>query len=114
MIKDARQFPIRRIAFTTPAADRARYLDEGKLRYKTYLAAGDDGAVRAFVAERLAHEPEQSDVIHDLLAISLEEMIRLNKENGQSSTYLDGLVAALQVVSDREWAHGIGCAHWEE
>ena len=117
LIKDARQFPIRRIAFTTPAADRARHLDEGKRRYKAYWRRATMVQVLAFVAERLAHEPEQSDVIHDLLAYLAEEMIRLNKEKrAEQQRYLDGLVAALHVLPIRmampDWTRSPGRVSW--
>nr|MBC8249116.1 N-6 DNA methylase [Anaerolineales bacterium] len=76
------QMPIRRISFTTPQEEREWLVEEGLQRYEAYLEHGEDVSVRAFVAARLLteEEPEQSDVVHDLLAHLAEQMIAMNKE----------------------------------
>ena len=82
-----RAFPIRRIDFTTPEAQRAALLTQAIALYD----ARDHAALLAFTADRLAAEPEQADVIHDLLAHLAEQMITLNKQKQQrvSDFYLD-------------------------
>ncbi len=46
-----------------------------------------------FVEHHLSKEPEESDVVHDLLAFLAEEMIRLNKEKRDAQKeFLDWLV----------------------
>ena len=82
------RLPIRRITFTTPEKERKQLLEQGKKLYQEYLQNQDWDKVLVFVAERLPQkaddtpdmEHEQSDVVHDLLALLAEEMTRLNKE----------------------------------
>ena len=92
-IQELRKLPIRRISFTTPADRRAALLDEAKALYTQYL---DTSAAPAplldFVDERLGAEPEESDVVHDLLAHLAERMIDMNKEkNAEIKAFLDFL-----------------------
>lgn len=75
LIKDVRRFPIRRISFVTSNERRKALVERGRILYEADLS----GLV-TFVKERLAAQPEESDVIHDLLAFLAEEMTRLNKE----------------------------------
>jgi hypothetical protein len=59
--------------------------------------AGKTDELVGFVAERLAAEPEQSDVIHDLLSHLAQQMIDLNKQRQQQVsdfvTDLDGYLS---------------------
>ena len=90
--------PIRRIDFTTPADKRDALVAEAKDRAERAIQAlaasgalGSDApmdrAVLAqaaspalsFVKERLSAEPEQADVIHDLLAHLAERMIAMHE-----------------------------------
>jgi hypothetical protein len=104
LIKDAKTFPIRRIEFTTPAKEREQLATRGQalaaqavqqdLRGLADLgglggslapldrAAALQAAAPAldFVAERLEAQPEQADVVHDLLAHLAEGMIAMHKE----------------------------------
>jgi len=67
---------IRRISFTTPADRRAALVDEAKTLYTQYLnTPAEPAPLLDFVGERLAAEPEESDVVHDLLAHLAERMI---------------------------------------
>ena len=75
-----RKLPIRRIEFTTPAEEREWLVEEALLRYEAYLEHGEDVSVRAFVVIRLMEEPEQADVVHDILAHLAERMIEMNKQ----------------------------------
>ena len=76
------RFPIRRIAFTTPAETRAALAAEAQGLAAAAVTTGDFTAVLAFVAAQLAAQPERSDVIHDLLAGLAEQMIAMNKQKG--------------------------------
>ncbi len=82
--KDILKIPIRRISFTTPPARRAALVEEAKALYST--EAPDSGCpafkcgVMDFVGARLSAAPEESDVVHDLLAHLAERMIEMNKE----------------------------------
>jgi len=58
----------------------AYYLEKAKTLYSTCLEKHDQQCVLGFVEHHLAREPEESDVVHDLLAYLAEEMIRLNKQ----------------------------------
>ena len=71
-----RQLPIRKIEFTTSAEERQLLGEQAK----TFYQQGEDQTVLDFVAERLAQVPEQSDVVHDLLAYLAEQMIAMNKD----------------------------------
>lgn len=83
------QLPIRRIIFETPPADRARLAAEGLALVEQAIASqGGLSDYSAFLASplgawleaRLSASPEQSDVIHDLLAELAQRMIAMNQE----------------------------------
>lgn len=71
-----RNFPIRQINFITPFTKRKLLAQEAA----ALVAAGGAPAVLSFVEARLAAQPEESDVVHDLLAHLAERMIELNKQ----------------------------------
>ena len=94
-------FPVRRINFTTSPTERARYLDKAKLLYQQCMSKDDQDCVPGFVDHHLAKVPEESDVVHDLLAFLAEEMLRLNKEKrALQKTFLAYFVDALQVRAE--------------
>ncbi len=96
-----KDMPIRRINFTTSPAERARYLEKTKLLYQQCMSKDDQECVLGFVNHHLSKEPEESDVVHDLLAYLAEEMLRLNKEKrAVQKTFLDYFVATMQVKSE--------------
>jgi type I restriction-modification system DNA methylase subunit len=73
--------PIRRISLTTPADRRAALVNEAKALCIQYLnSTAEPAPLLDFVGERLGAEPEESDVVHDLLAHLAERMIDMNKE----------------------------------
>lgn len=78
-IFDFNELPIRRISFTTPPARRAALFEEAKALYS---AEAPDSVKKLldFVGARLSAAPEESDVVHDLLAHLAEQMIEMNKE----------------------------------
>ena len=78
-----REFPIRRINFTTPADNRGRQLEKARTLYQFCLDKGSTDCVLGFVKHHLAAEPERSDVVHDLLAFLAEQMVEMNKSKGE-------------------------------
>jgi len=61
-----------------------------------------------FVDHHLSQEPEESDVVHDLLAFLAEEMIRLNKEKrAATKAFLDWLVGTLKILLDKDGRIGM-------
>lgn len=95
-------FPLRRISFTTPPNRRTALLDEAKVLYSEYLGAPDSmDKLLDFVALRLAAEPEESDVVHDLLAHLAEQMIEINKEkNEEIKSFLEWFEREIGVEID--------------
>ena len=79
-IQTIRNLFIPYIDFTTPNQERTYYLEKAKNLYDYCLSKNDQDCVLGFVDHHLSKEPEESDVVHDLLAFLAEEMIRLNKE----------------------------------
>jgi RNAse (barnase) inhibitor barstar len=78
-----REFPIRRINFTTPADERYRQLEKAKTLYQFCLNKGETDCVLGFVKDHLTADPERSDVVHDLLAFLAEQMVEMNKAKGE-------------------------------
>ncbi|MDP2797107.1 MAG: N-6 DNA methylase [Methanoregula sp.] len=82
--------PIRRILFTTPIERRNTLLNEAKGMYNTILQSNDPQPLLAFVENRRTALPEETDVIHDLLAFLAERMVEMNKEkNAEIKTFLE-------------------------
>src|SRR6266699_224363 len=100
--------PIRRITFTTPASERARLLEKARNLYETCMSNNDQACVTGFVEHHLSKQPEESDVVHDLLAFLAEEMIRLNKEKREAQKeFLGWLITTLKILPDRDGRKGI-------
>jgi len=87
---DVQALPIRRIAFTTSITERARLMDVG-ITEATEWIEGTQGASVGYsefcgskfgrwLDARLSADPEQADVVQDLLAHLAERMIEMNKE----------------------------------
>jgi len=81
---------ISRISFIILADRRAALVDEAKALYTQYLDTHAEPApLLDFVSVRLGAEPEESDVVHDLLAHLAERMIDMNKEkNAEIKAFL--------------------------
>jgi len=100
--------PIRRINFTTSSEERASYFEKARNLHAYYLDENDQQCVLDFVDHRLSQQPEESDVVHDLLAFFAEEMIRLNNEKRTiQREFLDWLVSTLKILPDKEGRVGI-------
>src|SRR5260221_17220 len=74
------QIPIRRITSTTPEEERTALTNEGIALYKI----GKHEELLAFVEARLATQPEQGDVVCDLLSYLAEQMIDLHRRRQQA------------------------------
>jgi hypothetical protein len=98
LIKDAKTFPIRRIAFTTPCGQTTALLAKAKKLYASAVPTKDVSGVLTFVEEQLLAKPERSDVVHDLLAFLAERMMDLNQRQR---------TAARQFLTDLRDFHGI-------
>lgn len=95
------KMPVRSIAFGTPAAVRDRLLEKGKALVESRgVRKGRQVTYAEFLRSELGHflttqleeQPEQSDVIHDLLAYLGEQMMEMNKEKqAQGKGFLDWL-----------------------
>ncbi len=70
------KLPIRRINFTTLAAEREQLVAQAQAFY----TAGDHDKLLVFTRDRLAADPDQSDVVHDLLAHLAEQMMAINTQ----------------------------------
>ena len=100
--------PIRRINFTTPPDERTRLLEKARTLYASCIAKDDPACVMGFVEHHLTQQPEQADVVHDLLAFLAEEMIRLNKEKRAiTRAFLDWLTTTLRILPDKDNRIGI-------
>jgi hypothetical protein len=107
-IKTIRSLHIRAINFTTSVERRAGLVAQASDLYMREIAEEEPVGLLNFVSARLAAQPDEADVIHDLLAYLAEEMIRLNREKQAAQTaFLDGLVAMLRVQPDKEGRTGL-------
>ena len=91
-LQGLRRIPIRRIEFTTPADERQQLVIQAQALH----AAGDTcpvdaAALLAFTDDRLAADPEQADVVHDLLAYLAQQMIQMHqrKQTAVEAFWLD-------------------------
>ena len=85
-----RNLPIRRISFTTPADRRTSLIIEAKEMYQSFTQNTDMQPILAFVDARLAAQPEESDIVHDLLAFLAEQMMEMNKtKNAEIKAFLN-------------------------
>jgi hypothetical protein len=100
-LEEARNFPIRRIAFTTTEKDRLHLFEKSKNLYERCLAKNDFLCVTGFVDHCLKHKQEQADVVHDLLAFLAQRMMEMNK-NKQTETkgFLDWLEITIGAKTD--------------
>ncbi len=74
------RLPIRKILFTTETNNRIAFVEEAKTLYSGFLSSGNDDKILDFVTSRIEAEPEESDVIHDILAYLAESMMNMNQE----------------------------------
>ena len=101
------RFPI--FVMGTPQDKRAYYRDKAQLLYQQCLQEhGKPDCIMGFVDHHLAQQPEASDVVHDLLALLAEEMLRLNKDKRVlQQEFLAYLVEALRIKPDKDGRTGV-------
>jgi len=75
-----KDLPIRRISFTTKVDRRSSLVNEAKEMYQSFTKSADSQPLLAFIDARIAAQPEESDVVHDMLAFLAEQMLEMNKE----------------------------------
>ncbi len=80
LIKDAKNLPIRKIEFTTPIDRRQQLLQNAIALYNQYQSDRQIQPILNQVNHHLIQQPEEGDVIHDLLAYLAGQMIELNKQ----------------------------------
>ena len=84
--------PIRHISFNTPSDRCVALVADAKALYSEFVGLSDSLKILEFVDARLSAAPEESDVVHDLLAYLAERMIGMNKEkNIEVNGFLDWL-----------------------
>jgi hypothetical protein len=58
--------------------------------YQSFTQSTDPQPLLTFVDARLSTKPEESDVVHDLLALLAEQMVEMNKaKNAEIRTFLN-------------------------
>ena len=82
-IATVREFPVRRINFTSTNDERDRQLEKAKTLYQFCLNKGSVDCVLGFVKHHLTADPERADIVHDLLAFLAEQMLEMNKAKGE-------------------------------
>jgi hypothetical protein len=80
LLDDFAAIPIRTINFITPTDRRQQALQNAIALYNQFQCDHDPDALLAQVDCHLTQQPEEADVIHDLLAHLAEQMIELNKQ----------------------------------
>jgi len=74
------KLPIRKIEFTTPTDRRQQSSENAIALYNQYQNDLQVQPILNQVNHHLSQQPEEADVIHDLLAYLAEQMIELNKQ----------------------------------
>ena len=94
---DVNVLPICHIAFYTSEKKRKTLVQQAE----KLILLGDTVGLLDFIDLRLAVKPEESDVIHDLLATLAEQMIELNKQKqGEMKRFIGWLEGVLKVSVD--------------
>ncbi|MBV8821991.1 MAG: hypothetical protein JO123_04295, partial [Ktedonobacteraceae bacterium] len=91
-----KNIPIRCINFTTSPDERTTLTNQGTAYYND----NQQEELLALVEACLAHEPEQGDVVHDLLVYLAEQMLDLHKQRQEALE--DFLLALQSVFTDAE------------
>jgi hypothetical protein len=110
------RLPIRHISFTTPAEGRERLIREGITEATEWIEGTEgpsvssvpfsvfsDSTLGRWLDARLTADPEQPDVVHDLLAHLAEQMIALNAENQAEMQSFLGWLADYTGLPVEDW-----------
>jgi len=102
------QIPIRNISFTTQKKVRSKLLEEGKTLYQNSLEKKTFQPIAVLLENCLNHEPQQADVIHDILVFLSKQTIEMNKEKQREiKGYLGWLESQLKIQADADGNSGI-------
>lgn len=97
-----RELPIRQISFTTPTERRESLLKEVKEIYKLSLNNKDIQPILAFVEARLDADPEESDVVHDLLSFLAKQIVKIKQDtNSEIKKFLDFIEGEIGTSVDK-------------
>jgi len=67
-------------------------VEHAKALYTAFLGSPDSQKILDFISKRFSAAPEESDVVHDLLAFLAERIIEMNKEkNAEIKSFFDFL-----------------------
>ncbi len=103
-----RDIPIRRVAFTTSSGRRIALAEDAHKLYERCISENSHEYILDFVSHHLSQKPEESDVVHDLLAYLAEHMILLNKEiQAEVKRFTRWLASTLAIRPDKDGATGI-------
>ncbi|BCL79949.1 hypothetical protein ccbrp13_24140 [Ktedonobacteria bacterium brp13] len=104
-----KEVPIRRITFPNSEHLREYHSRQAHKLFEDYLAnPGEQQSVLNAVEHHLAQKPEQSDVVHDVLALLAEEMLRLNREKrDEQKRFLDYVEKIIKLRPDKDGHNGI-------
>lgn len=80
LLDDFSAIPIRKINFTTPTDRRQQALENTIALYNQYQTNHNPDLILSQVNHHLSKQPEEADIIHDLLTYLAEQMIELNKQ----------------------------------
>ncbi|MDI6694274.1 MAG: TaqI-like C-terminal specificity domain-containing protein [Anaerolineales bacterium] len=98
------KIPIRRIAFDTPVEKRNQLLRQAR----SLMVNSNETELLSFVTDRINAEPEESDVVHDLLAFLAEQMIEMNKQKqAEMKRFLGWLEGVLRIQPDKKGNTGL-------
>lgn len=100
--------PIRRINFTTTPAHRTAMDEKARKLYERCVSERSHEYVLGFVEHHLSQQPEEADVVHDLLAFLAEKMLGLNKEKQATQKRLLGwLESTIAIRPDNKGNTGL-------
>ncbi|MGO9612465.1 MAG: Eco57I restriction-modification methylase domain-containing protein [Dissulfurispiraceae bacterium] len=102
------KLPIRRIDFQISQVNRTSLLEQGRSLYKAYLTNQSSDNILSFIEQCLLGDPEESDVVHDLLACLAEHMIEMNRSRQkEAKRFFAWIEKALNVQFDNKGNAGI-------
>jgi hypothetical protein len=114
LVTNIPKLPIRRISFTTPTDERARLVKAGIAEATEWIEGTEEPSASSvsfsgsnlgrWLDARLTADPEQSDVVHDLLAHLAEQMIAMNKEKQAETRGFRDWLAVYTGLPVEDWA----------
>ena len=97
------QIPIHHVNNDVSYNLRTFYNKKAKEIYEQYSSNDNEEFVLSAVNHHLLQQPEQSDVVHDLLAFLAETMLDLNQQKrALQKVFLDWLVTTLHIAPDKD------------